>query len=68
MPFCWFCHEVAQIYFIECVDNIRFSRVRSTSEIDDIFNIRDEIFLVFTEFFFSFYFILFRTITESRPL
>ena len=25
------------------------SRVRSTSEIDDIFNIRDEIFLVFTQ-------------------
>ena len=43
-----------------------FSRVR----IDDIFNTWDEIFLVFTEkkFFFSFYFIPFRTITESRPL
>ena len=24
MPFCWFYHEVAQIYFIECVENISF--------------------------------------------
>ena len=46
-----------------------FSRVRSTSEIDDILNTWDEIFLVFTEKSkFSFYFMLFRTITESRPL
>ena len=34
-----------QIYFIECVENISIF----TSEIDDIFNTWDEIFLVFTE-------------------
>ena len=49
-----------------------FSRVRNTSEIDDIFNTRDEVFLVLTKKKKkkkkSFYIILFRTITESRPL
>ena len=42
-----------------------FSRVRSMSENSDVFNSRDEIYLVFTEkkSKFSFYFIVFRRFT-----
>ena len=37
-----------QLYFIECVEKISvISRVRSMSDIADIFNTWDEIFLVF---------------------
>ena len=44
-----------------------FSRVRSTSENLDVFNSRDDIYLVFTEKSkFSFYSILFRRLTVNQ--
>ena len=45
-----------------------FSRVRSTSENSDVFNSRDEIYLVFhlEKSKFSFYFILFRRFMVNR--
>ena len=45
-----------------------FSRVRSTNENSDVFNSRDEMYLVFTEkkSNFSFDFILFRRFTVKK--
>ena len=67
---------IEDIYFFEVntkyisssvLKTSEFSRVRSTSENFDIFNSRDEIYLVFTKRSkFSFYFILFRRFTVNR--
>ena len=53
------------MYFIECVETSEFSRVRSTSENSNVFNSRDEIYLVFTEKSI-FNIILFRRFTVNR--
>ena len=37
------------------LESSEFSRVRSTSENIDVYNSRDEIYMVFTEIFFLFY-------------
>ena len=65
---------IEDIYFLGRKSNIfhrvclikrsEFSRVRSTSENSDVFNSRDEIYLVFTlKDNISFYFIFFRRFT-----
>ena len=46
---------------------LEFSRICSTSEIFDVFNSRDDIYLVFTEKIkYSFYFIIFRRFTVNQ--
>ena len=58
-----------QIYFIECVENIRFSRVRSTSENSDVFNSRDEIFGIYRKKVnFLFIYTFYRLHAMSHPL
>ena len=56
--------EVNTKYILSCVlKTSEFSWVRSTNENFDVFNSRDEIYLVFTKKSkFSFYFILFKKI------
>ena len=52
---------------LRMVKTSEFSRVRSTSEHFNVFNSRDDIYLVFTvKSKFSFYFILFRKFTINQ--
>ena len=48
-----------KIYSVECVETHQNSRVRNTSKKSDVFNSRDEIYLIFTKknvnFIFLFY-------------
>ena len=63
-----YCFEVNTKYISSSVlKTSEFSQVRSTSENSDVFNSRDEIYLVFTEKSkVSFYFILFWRFTVNR--
>ena len=67
--------DIEDIYFFEV--NTKYissnvmkisvnSRVRSTSEFSDIFNTSDEIFLVFTEKKYMFFFFLFPRRTNGK--